>query len=79
MDDGSTAVRRTGVLDFVKTIGNKEYHILTPVIGGIAIKTEEHSIVLPVLHLEEFATWLNNIAPKVKSELDRAHKFERGE
>ena len=79
MDDMSTAVRQTGVLDFVKTIGNKEYHILSPVIGGLAVKVDEQSIILPVAHLEELAHWLNLMVPKIKVELDKAHKFERGE
>lgn len=77
MDD--TAVRRTGVLDFIKTIGNREYHILAPVIGGIAIQVDEHSITMPIAHLKEFADWIEAISEKIPAELDRAHKFERGE
>lgn len=76
MDD--TTVRRTGVLDFIKTIGNREYHILTPVIGGLAIQVDEHSITMPIAHLNEFAEWLGSISEKIPNELDRAHKFERG-
>lgn len=80
MDDKTTAVRRTGVLDFVKTIGNKEYHVLSPVIGGVAIKTDDdHSIIIPISHFDEFAEWLNNLRERLHSELDKAHKFERGE
>lgn len=73
------AVRRTGVVDFVKTIGNKEYHILSPVIGGIALKVDEQSVIIPVPHFDEFVDWLDSIKEKVRKELDRAHKFERGE
>ena len=77
--DETSALRRTGVLAFVKTIGNKEYHVLSPVIGGLAIKLDEHSIIIPVTHLDELADWLKIVANKMGPELERTHKFERGE
>lgn len=70
---------RSGSLDYFITIGNKEYHLLYHVVGGIALTIDDKSIVFPIAHIGELAKWLSEIADKMPAELERVHRFEQGE
>lgn len=74
-----SSIVRTGVIDLFTNIGNKEVHILTPVIGGCAIKVNEQSIIIDSAHLKALGQWLVKISDKLTIEQIRAHRFERGE
>jgi hypothetical protein len=74
-----TSINRTGVVDIYKQIGNKEFHIIRPVIGGSLLKCDEKDIIIPSNKLRELGQWLIDISAKFDHEVERAHKFEVGE
>jgi len=70
---------RSPVLDFYLVVNNREYHVLYPVIGGLAFKQGDNSITIPISVLGELADWLKSIAAQLPSELEKCQKFERGD